>query len=135
MFQCSKETIKHILHTTTDILQRFVTDNNKFNGFIVFLFHLFIQLSSGYFLIIYELGNLFYATIVLWVVILFSNLYFRGCILTKIERHLWNTKDWYGPYFLYCEILKLSPMMIHNLFICKTILIITIIFIRILFTY
>jgi len=120
---CSKENIKYIICYAETILKHYITNNNKVNGFFVFLFHLFIQISSGYFLLACGVGFSFYATILVWCGILFSNLYFRGCILTKIERHLWDTTDWYGPYFFYCEMFHLTPSIIHNLFVAKIVLI------------
>jgi hypothetical protein len=136
MFQSSKEQIKNIVKFMEEKLKN-ISNDNKFNGFIIFLFHIFIQLISFYFLIFGKIGLIFYATIIIWILILFSNIYFRGCILTKIERHLWNTNDWSGPYFLYCQLLfpNISKTMIENLFICKIILIATIVFIRFLFRY
>lgn len=129
---CSKTTIKHILKTAEQSLKIF-SDNNHLNGFFVFLVHLLIQLTSGCLLIFYPIGHLFYSIIVIWIGILLSNIYFRGCILTKLERHLWQTNNWYGPFFLYCDWFQLNPNMLNNLFICKIILISTIVFLRILF--
>lgn len=129
---CSKTNIKHILKTAEQSLKIF-SDNNHLNGFLVFLVHLLIQLTSGCLLIFYPIGHLFYSIIVIWIGILLSNIYFRGCILTKLERHLWQTNNWYGPFFLYCDWFQLNPNMLNNLFICKIILISTIVFLRILF--
>jgi hypothetical protein len=131
---CSKSRIKYILEYAEQALKLF-SDNNKLNGFLVFLVHLFIQIASFCLLIFYHIGPLFYSVIFIWIGILLSNIYFRGCILTKIERHLWQTKTWFGPFFLYCDLFHLTSTLLHNLFICKIICIITIIFLRILFQY
>ena len=130
----SKLQLEQILNFCESKL-KLISNDSKFNGFIVFLIHLLIQLVSFYFIILHPLGFMFYFIVVVWTFILISNFYFHGCILTKLERKLWNTKEWYGPYFLYCEYFNLSTNFLDNLFICKIILIATLVFLRILFKY
>ena len=133
-YQCSKQKINHILNHCREKMNIISTDN-KINGFIVFLIHLLFQFISTYFLFFYPISNTFYFVLLAWIIILLSNLYFRGCILTKLERYLWNTKKWFGPYFICCDLNEWSDTKIKNVAICQIIIIITIIFLRILFKY
>ncbi len=130
----NKQQNKKLLNYVENYLKIFST-NNKFNGFIIFLFHLSFQIISIYFLFFSPISIIFYIIVFIWIIILISNYYFKGCILTKIERHLWNTDQWFGPYFIFCNSNQWSSNKIKNLYICQIITLITIIFIRIVFKY
>ena len=130
----SKLHLDCILHFCESKL-KLLSNNTKINGFIVFLIHLLANFISFYFLFLHPISNIFYFIILIWIIILISNYYFHGCILTKLERKLWNTKKWNGLYFLHCEAFNPSISFLNNLFICKIILITTILFLRILFKY
>lgn len=114
---------------------KLLSNNTKINGFIVFLIHLLANFISFYFLFLHPLGITFYLIILIWIIILISNYYFHGCILTKLERKLWKNKKWNGLYFLYCDSFNHSISFLNNLFICNIILITTMLFLRILFKY
>ena len=47
-----------------------------------------------------SLDEWFFVSCIIWVMIFIFHVYFNGCILTRLERKLWNTKDWYGPWCL-----------------------------------
>ena len=112
-----------------------ITDDNKFNGFLVFLFHYILLFIIYYLLVFFPISFSYYCIVFLFVCIVASNVYFRGCLLTKLERHLWNTTEWFGPQFFFYDSSTLSNVMLQNLFICKIIFIATIVFLRILFKY
>ena len=132
MLKCSKEQMKSILYFCEDKL-KCISDDPKYNGFIVFLFHLLFYFITIYFLYFYPISLIFYLVIFIWIIVLASNFYFRGCILTKLERHLWNTNTWYGPYYMFCDFENLSYNNIINIFICQKICMISLLFLRILF--
>lgn len=132
MYQINKEQNKKLLLFVEQKL-KFISNNNKFNGFIIFLFHLLFQLISIYILFFYPISNLFYFTLTLWIFILISNYIFKGCILTKIERYLWKNNEWFGPYYICCNLNNWSSNKIKNMYICQITLLLTILFIRILF--
>ena len=52
--------------------------------------------------------NLFFTAgfVLIWIIIFGLHFYFNGCILTKIERHLWKANDWYGPWMLPFKMLE-----------------------------
>ena len=39
----------------------------------------------------------------------------KGCLLTKIERYLWNNNKWFGPYYICCDLNKWSSNKIKNI--------------------
>jgi len=108
----------------------------KLNNSIVFLIHLFTQFIIFYFLLLHPIGIIFYIVASIWVILITSIFYFPESIFIKLERKLRNTKLCYGLSFFYkCDDFNLSTSFLDNLFICKTICITTIIFLRILFNY
>ncbi len=134
MFQCTKSQLKNLLFYFENKLQ-IISNNAKFNGFIVFILHLIFQIISLYILLFTPISYTFYIVIALWSIILLSNFYFRGCFLTKLERHLWNTKTWFGPYYICYDLQPSSTNTIKNIYICQIIFVVTIIFLRVLFKY
>ena len=74
------------------------TNDNKTSGFIIFIFHLLVCGIPGVYLMIGEINNFYFLCIVFWLFVFWLHFYFKGCILVKAERYLWNTKKWYGPW-------------------------------------
>lgn len=132
MYQINKEQNKKLLLFVEDKL-KFISNNNKFNGFVLFIFHLLFQLISIYILFFYPISPIFYFTLFIWILILISNYIFKGCILTKLERYLWQNKEWFGPYYICCNLNNWSSNKIKNMYICQITILITILFLRILF--
>ena len=112
--------------------------NNYVNGLFVLVIH---WLSVGIPLIglfIFKLDWTFYISTLIWILICILHFYFNGCIFTKLERELWETKEWYGPWFLPFNLLKkynvdITSNLANNIFICWGILIICWIIMRIIF--
>jgi len=132
MYQINKQQNKKLLLFVEEKL-KIISNNNKLNGFFIFILHLLFQLVSIYILFFYPISNLFYFTLFLWIIILISNHIFRGCILTKLERYLWQNNDWFGPYYICCNLNTWSSNKIKNMYICQITFLITLLFIRILF--
>lgn len=132
MYQINKEQNKKLLLFVEDKL-KFISNNNKFNGFVLFIFHLLFQLISIYILFFYPISPIFYFTLFIWILILISNYIFKGCILTKLERYLWQNKEWFGPYYICCNLNTWSTNKIKNMYICQITILITILFLRIIF--
>ena len=132
MYQINKEQNKKLLLFVEEKL-KFISNNNKFNGFVLFIFHLLFQLISIYILFFYPISPIFYFTLFLWILILISNYIFKGCILTKLERYLWQNYEWFGPYYICCNLNTWSSNKIKNMYICQITILITILFLRILF--
>ena len=74
------------------------TNDNKMSGFIIFIFHLLVCGIPGVYLMIGEINNFYFLCIAFWLLVFWLHFYFKGCILVKAERYLWNTKKWYGPW-------------------------------------
>lgn len=114
---------------------KLITNNYKINGFIIFYIHLLILFFTFYFLFLHPLGIMFYVMVVVWITMSLSYFYFNSYILTNHDRKIGNTNEWDDPFLLYCDYFNYSTIFLNNLLICKTILIFTIIFLRILFKY
>lgn len=48
-------------------------------------------------LITQEINIKYYVCTIIWVVIIYLNYYFNGCILSKIEKEIFQDKMWNGP--------------------------------------
>jgi hypothetical protein len=131
----SKDTMLSIFQCTEDNLRRYISHNNRLNGFFLFLLHFLFQILVYFILLTSPIHSAIFAcAVVFWLFILLSNICFRGCLLLKLERYLWNTKSWFGPLYLFCDDEYMTPNMVNNFFICRQVLIIMIVFLRILFS-
>lgn len=132
-----KRNTKLILTTSKNILYK-INPNHAVNGLIVLLLHwcsVGIPLLG---LFIFNLDWKFYTAAIMWIVVLLLHLYFNGCIFTRLERELWNTKDWYGPWFLPFNVLEylnvpITSGLANNIYVCWGIAITIWIIIRIVF--
>ena len=77
-----------------------LTKDNIRSGIIVALFHYTGFLLIAYKIIFGELDYLYYFYVFLWIIVVISNVIFKGCILMRIERYLFNNKDWFGIWEL-----------------------------------
>jgi hypothetical protein len=133
-----KKNFKKILINIETILYKW-TNNNNVSGFCVYLFHIIICTSTFLYLFLGNIDVLFYFSLAVWVSIFILHFHFKGCILTKIERHLWNTNTWYGPWTLlfspieYYSKDKLSKNVKKNMFICSGIILSTFLLLKIVF--
>ena len=132
-----KHHTKIIIDKITKLLYN-LTNNNTISGLILVIFHWIIISIPLLYLIIGEVNYIYYICCFLLLVIFSLHFYFKGCILTRIERSLWESKDWRGPWiFFFIPLEKLgieiTPKLSENIFICWGIILITICFLKILY--
>jgi hypothetical protein len=119
-----KNNTNNLLDFLTKILKIF-SDKPEISGLLVFTFHWLclgiplIQIGVG------KINNLFYLSCFVWILIFIFHIYFNGCILTRLERKLWDTNEWYGPWCflfktveLYYDNNKISRNFANNTFYC-----------------
>jgi hypothetical protein len=77
-----------------------ITGNDKISGFVVVIIHwLIIGLPLIY--ILFGKVNIFYYILSSLVYVIYClQIYFNGCILARIERHLFKTTEWWGPWII-----------------------------------
>lgn len=112
------------------------TKNNALSGFIVYIVHVGICSIAAFYIFLGKVDKIFYICVALWLLIFALHFYFKGCILVKLERHLWKTKDWYGPWSVFFFPLKyfnveLSKNTTENIFICYGVIFMLFIMIKI----
>ena len=130
----SKDTIQNIFHLIEHTLRRYLSKDNRINGFFVFLLHFALQIIVYTILLTFPISSIYFiVAILLWFLIMLSNISFRGCFLLKLERYLWNTQSWYGPLYLFCDENNVTNGIVNNFFICCQVLVMTLVFLRILF--
>lgn len=94
------ETIyKNIIHSTETLLDS-ITKHNGRKALLLIVFHnLFLFLGILY--LMFGKLDMYYLVFMLFMlIILITNLLFRGCFLMKLERKYLNSKNWYGAYHL-----------------------------------
>ena len=128
---------KYILEKTTEFLSK-VTGNNATSGFLIFLIHWLLGLFCFVYILVGKLDLVFYISVVLWIGTLFMHFYFGGCICTRLERHLWKTNRWWGPWMMVFTPIKvfsggeITGNLANNIFICWGALLTAFIFFKIL---
>lgn len=98
MFPC-KETTDIVVTTIASILHTTQIPDTLIPWFVVTI-HIVAVFFLIYKLLTAEINNFYYKYLVAWIIILISNYYFHGCILTRTERFLMNDKEWFGPITL-----------------------------------
>jgi hypothetical protein len=104
----SKENTDYVVKKITSILVKTKIEPTIL-GNTLSAFHLF---ASGVLLLIIcffkKINSLFYCALLVWLLVIASNYYFHGCILTRIERELYNSKEWFGPVTLLLRLLNIE---------------------------
>ena len=118
-----KSNMSNIVNSVEKYMYDNIYPNNVLNGFFVLIFHWTIVGMSAIHIILGNIDTLFYISVLIWIIIFGLHFYFNGCILTKIERHLWKANDWYGPWMLPFKMLErininLTPTIMNGIFIC-----------------
>ena len=131
-----KQNTKWLISNTKNILYK-INPNDAINGLIVLCIHWILVGVPLVGLFIFNLNWKFYLSTFLWILILAFHFYFNGCICTRLERDLWNTKDWYGPWILPFNILQgldvpITSALTNNIYICSGIAITIWIIVRII---
>jgi hypothetical protein len=111
-----KENTKIITEYGEKLLMGDTNANNIINGFILVLCHWLFTGIPLIYLIIGKINILFYLSALIWAIIFIFHFYFKGCILTRIERKIWNEKKWWGPWmFLFTPLEKVGVTMTDEL--------------------
>lgn len=79
-----------------DNATRLIHYDNHIRGYLVCFLHILL-VSIPFFFIIFS-NNLKIVSIsqLILILILIQHFYFDGCWMIRLERKIWNTKDWYG---------------------------------------
>jgi len=116
-----------------------VTGNDAISGYIVFIFHQVLVYVSLIYILIGEINWLFYLFFTSWIAAFIIHMYLNGCILTRIERSLWDARDWSGTLaWMFSPSVntgtEMSPNLVNNIFICSGIVIFMVGFLRFLYS-
>lgn len=67
-------------------------------GWYVFCVHMLIVAIVTYLLLWSNSLTLLSLGIISWLCIVAQHMIFDGCWMVRLERRLWETKEWYGPW-------------------------------------
>jgi hypothetical protein len=126
-----------IVEKTSEYLNK-ITNNGNISGNIVLMLHWSIVSISMLYLVLGKINIYFYLSMAFWFIIMILHLYFHGCICIKIERNLWNKKDWKGPWGYLIKILEMMNVeitnkLLNNIFNCWGILFTMFILLKIIY--
>ena len=114
--------------------------NRYIIGYFIVLFHWIITLIPLIYIFIGKINNIYIYCCFIWIVIFIFHFYFKGCIITRIERNIWNEKKWWGPWIvLFMPLekigIEINNETANNIFIYWGFSIILIVLLRLLIFY
>ena len=121
MFKATIPLRKNVSGKIFEIFEKYlfmITGNNKISGYIVVFFH-YLFVMFLYLLLISQ--NMVYYIIgsIGWVLLILAHIFFNGCLFIRLERYLWKTNKWYGPWIillkLFDSILRINKENTKNL--------------------
>ena len=98
MYPC-KETTDIVVNYTSNLVNN-TQIPDTISPWILVSLHILLIFFIVYKLLTNPINNYYYIYLTVWILIILSNYYFHGCILTRIERNLMNNKEWMGPITL-----------------------------------
>ena len=75
-----------------------LTNDDEISGFLIFLIHYYLVGYTWFYIAVGPIDWVFFASVLFYIVLFITNEYFRGCILIKTERKLFNDRTWLGPW-------------------------------------
>ena len=96
---------KMIVESSSDYLNK-ITNSSNISASILVVLTLIIEILTILYILLGSVNKFFYISIAFWFIVIVLNFYFNGCIITKIQRHLWNNNKWYGPWAYLFNYLK-----------------------------
>ena len=116
-----------------------INPNHEINGLLVLILHWVCVGVPGIGLLLFKLDWKFYLSAAVWIIICGLHVLHNVCIFTRIERELWQSDDWLGPWVLpfYCLErigIQVTPGLANNIFVCWGILVVIWIILRIIFS-
>jgi hypothetical protein len=118
-----KNVMSNIINGIESFMYANIYPSNIVNGFIILLFHWIIVGWTFAYIVVGKIDALFFMCVSTWILIFALHVYFHGCILTKVEKHLWQADDWCGPWSLPFKLLEYNNVSVtsglaQNIFIC-----------------
>lgn len=115
-----------VVEKTSEYLNKLTNDSNV-SGNILLIIHWAIVSFSVLYILLGQINIYFYLSVLVWFIIMILHFYFHGCICIKIERKLWNMKEWKGPWGYLIKLLELMDVeitnkLLNNIFNCWGIL-------------
>jgi len=92
-----KNHTKLVIKNASEFLNS-ITNNANISGYILLYIHILLVGLPLIYIFIGSVNIYYYLSVLFWLFIMVLHFYFHGCIFTKIERNLWDSKKWYGPW-------------------------------------
>ena len=108
-----KKNTNFIINHSQKILYK-ITGNNKLSGFLVVIIHWLIIGIPLIYLLFGKVSPLYYILSCLVYVVYAFQIYFKGCILARIERDLFKTTEWWGPWIVLFKPIEYIGIQMHT---------------------
>jgi len=95
MLHPSKENTEFVVNCLVDFLKRSGLSDFYLGSFVVVI-HVLFGLTILFALTWYKVDSTYFIYVLLWLITIYSNYFFHGCILSRVEREFF-TKEWCGP--------------------------------------
>lgn len=107
------------------------TNKREYAGLILVGVHYLAVMSSIAYTFFGDINIYYYISFSFYLLIVFLHYYYNGCILTRTERSLFDTKTWYGPpSILLYGVEDLSMERCNNMIAYMAVIIVTNSFLR-----
>ena len=92
-----------------------IVPNKNIAGCICVVLHCVFGLFVIINLMYKPVNKYYHVYAIIWVLIIYSNYYFHGCILARIEQHVFQDKNWCGPINLILHLFRVIDQRKENL--------------------
>jgi len=83
-------------------------------GYITTIIHILFGITVISNLIKTDNNHTLYIFTIIWILVIYSNYYFKGCILARVEKSLFNDDNWTGPASLVFFFTKVNKDYVNN---------------------
>ena len=101
-----KQNTKKLIKYFEALSLKITNDDRKKAGFVFLTAHTIVITIIMYLMLLTKKREFIIIGILLWVLIMMQHLYFKGCWAVRTEREIWQTKEWYGPWNAFFQIMK-----------------------------
>ena len=96
------------------IILPFTFNNKNIAGYIITIIHILFGLTVISNLIKTNNSYKLYIFTIIWIMVIYSNYYFKGCILARVEKKLFNDDNWTGPASLVFFFTKVNKEYVNS---------------------
>jgi len=114
MLEPSKETTRYVVERMAIFMRSVLPFSDDMLGLVSVIIHILFGVCIIGLLVFGKVNSLYYLYIFLWGLVIYSNYFFHGCILSRLERYLFDNKNWCGPVSLTNHLLEIFGITVNK---------------------